>query len=62
MNLRDFKFWFEGFNEAIFVAPTPEQWKKIKEMVSLIREPFSIRIEEPMWTVTQPEFPTQNNC
>ncbi len=32
----DFKSWFAGFSEHIETAPTPEQWNRIRQQVSLI--------------------------
>lgn len=44
-----FKAWFEGFCEAIDVAPTPEQWAKIKAKVAEIRE-------KPLVTMRDTDF------
>ena len=41
MTLGEFKAWFEGFNESIDGAPTPEQFEKIKEKIdSVYEEPY----------------------
>ena len=38
MSLRDFMNWFEGFSENIEDAPTPKQWEKIKDRLSLLKD------------------------
>lgn len=36
MTLNEFKAWLEGFSDAMGDAPTPEQWKKIKEKLARV--------------------------
>jgi hypothetical protein len=36
MTLAEFKAWFEGFTEDMEGAPTPKQWKRIKDRVKQI--------------------------
>ena len=36
MTTQEFKAWFEGISEGIPVAPTPEQWTRIRERVAEI--------------------------
>ena len=36
MTLAEFKAWFDGFTEDMEVAPTPKQWKRIKDRVKQI--------------------------
>lgn len=38
MNIREFKAWLEGFEEAIEGKPNAVQWKKIKEKLALVTE------------------------
>lgn len=38
MNIREFKAWLEGFEEAIEGAPTESQWKKLKEKLAQVGE------------------------
>lgn len=33
MNTNEFKAWFDGFNEGVSVAPSEEQWNRIKKIV-----------------------------
>lgn len=39
LTLAEFKAWFDGFNEAVSEAPTPEQWAKIKAKIAGIEPP-----------------------
>lgn len=38
MNIREFKAWLEGFEEAMEGKPTQAQWKKIKQKLSEIED------------------------
>lgn len=35
MTISEFKFWLEGYSEAIGECPTTEQWTKIKEKLNM---------------------------
>ena len=53
MTLEEFKAWMEGFEEAIEDNPTPKQWKKIKEKLSMVNNiPHTIWVDRyihPNW-------------
>ena len=37
MTLGEFKAWVEGFEESFLVAPSHEQWNKIKEKLAEVQ-------------------------
>lgn len=41
MHLSEFKAWFDGFTEEMDGAPTPKQWKKIKDRVKEITADYT---------------------
>ncbi len=58
MTIREFRAWLDGFKEAIGEAPTPEQWAKVLQKVSEVREPLPVlpntqpNILGPYWSPT----------
>ena len=38
MNIQEFKYWLQGFKEAIDTTPTLNQWKKILEMIDKVSD------------------------
>jgi len=49
MNLREFKYWFIGFNDFVGETPTPEQYKKIIQKISEIKETCGCHGLLPPW-------------
>lgn len=43
MTLSEFKYWLEGFDEAVSEAPTPAQWKRIKERIGEVEPDVEVR-------------------
>lgn len=54
MTLNEFKAWLEGFSDAMGDAPTPEQWKKIKEKLARV-DAFHLPV------APSPLYPSPNN-
>lgn len=58
MTISEFRAWLDGFKEAIGEAPTPEQWAKVLQKVSEVREPLPVlpntqpNILGPYWSPT----------
>ena len=53
MRFGEFKFWLEGFCESITDAPTPAQWKRIKEQLDRTLDyPVSSTLTGGFGTVT----------
>lgn len=64
MNIREFKAWLEGFEEAIDKAPTEAQWKKLRtklesldpESPTYVPSPYPVYPVYPAYPVS-PSYP-----
>jgi hypothetical protein len=63
MTVNEFKIWLEGFSESISVAPTPQQWARIKEKLEEVKEvkgepvfcpPPYTKPQRPIWPNIEP--------
>lgn len=61
MTIAEFKAWLGGFSEGMGAPPTQEQWEKIKEKLSQVRESYPVVPAIPNLpqspTVVPPEWP-----
>lgn len=57
MNLRDFKFWLEGYCEQIGDPPTRKEWKLIKEKIASINDQ-PLNVMSPLPVTINPKMPS----
>ena len=57
MTLSEFKYWLEGFEEAIDGSPTAKQWKKIKQRMDEVKEAQSVVVERHTHTHFRERYP-----